>query len=54
MRLPWQQYWIMQNQQRAESTDPAYEPRYVNVTLPETVTVDGVILNPATLTLRTE
>jgi hypothetical protein len=49
-----QQYWIIQNQQRAENTGTASEPRYVNVTLPETVTVDGVILNPATLTLRTE
>ncbi|OAM89974.1 hypothetical protein OH491_16835 [Termitidicoccus mucosus] len=49
-----QQYWIIQNQQRTENTDTASEPRYVNVRLPETVTQDGVILNPATITLRTE
>jgi hypothetical protein len=49
-----QQYWIMQNQQRAETTAPASEPRYVNVRLPEAVTQDGVILKPATITLRTE
>ena len=49
-----QQYWIMQNQQRAESTDPASEPRYVNVTLPETITADGTILKPTPITLRTE
>ena len=49
-----QQYWIIQNQQRAEGTDTASEPRYVNVRLPETVTADGTILNPAAITLRTE
>jgi hypothetical protein len=49
-----QQYWIMQNQQRGENTDTAPEPRYVNVRLPEAVTPDGVILKPATITLRTE
>ncbi|OAM88523.1 hypothetical protein OH491_10385 [Termitidicoccus mucosus] len=49
-----QQYWIIQNQQRTENTDTASEPRYVNVRLPEAVTPDGVILKPATITLRTE
>ncbi|WP_342750557.1 hypothetical protein OH491_15335 [Termitidicoccus mucosus] len=49
-----QQYWIIQNQQRGEATDTQSEPRYVNVRLPETVTPDGVILKPATITLRTE
>jgi hypothetical protein len=49
-----QQYWIIQNQQRAENTAPASEPRYVNVRLPEAVTADGVILKPATITLRSE
>ena len=49
-----QQYWIIQNQQRAENTAPASEPRHVNVRLPEAVTDDGVILKPATITLRTE
>jgi hypothetical protein len=49
-----QQYWIIQNQQRGEATDTQSEPRYVNVRLPEAVTQDGVILIPATVSLRTE
>jgi hypothetical protein len=49
-----QQYWIIQNQQRGESTTGQTAPRHVTVTLPETVTADGTILKPSTITLRTE
>ena len=49
-----QQYWILQNQQRGETTNGQTEPRYVTVTLPETITADGTIIKPSTITLRTE
>ena len=49
-----QQYWIIQNRQRGDAAIASTEPRYVNVSIPETVTADGVILQTTTLTLRTE
>jgi len=49
-----QQYWIIQNQQRRADGAGETEARYVTVTLPETTLPGGVILNPSTITLRTE
>lgn len=48
-----QQYWIIQRLQQNDGANTS-EPRYVAVQLPETVTADGVILKPSTITLRTE
>jgi len=49
-----QQYWIIQNQQRRESTTEENNARYITVTLPETVLADGTVIRPTTTTLRTQ
>lgn len=47
-----QQYWIIQNlQKRDQQTDEA-DARTLAITLPETVTDDGVILKPTTEYIR--
>jgi len=49
-----QQYWIIQNQQRRESSTAENDARYITVTLPETVLPDGTVIQPTTTTLRAQ
>ena len=48
-----QQYWIIQNQQRAQDTPSETSARLVPVELPET-TVNGVIIKPTVEYIRVE
>ena len=48
-----QQYWIIQNQQRAQDTSVETSARLVPVELPET-TVNGVIIKPTVEYIRVE
>jgi hypothetical protein len=49
-----QQYWIIQNLQKQDARSDATGARLVTVTLPETLTADGTVLQPTTATIRTE
>ena len=48
-----QQYWILQNQQRAQEARAEKSARLVPVELPET-TVNGVIIKPTVEYIRVE
>ncbi len=48
-----QQYWIIQNQQKSLSPEPARDPRLVPVVIPETK-LNGVVVNAHVEFLRVE